>query len=58
VKAFERSAIAALASGSIAEARDALALHPLGPSRDVAAAMVDEYASAMPAVAAGFGAAR
>jgi 6-phospho-beta-glucosidase len=57
VKSFERSTLAALARGSIAEARNALALHPLVPSRDVAAAIFDEYASAMPAVAAGFGAA-
>jgi 6-phospho-beta-glucosidase len=58
VKAFERSTLTALENGSLAGAREALALHPLVPSRAVAATIVDEYASAMPAVAAGFGASR
>jgi 6-phospho-beta-glucosidase len=54
VKAFERSTLAAFCDASIDEGRAALALHPLVPS-DLAATIVDEYASAMPAVAAAMG---
>lgn len=54
VKDFERAALDALGRGSIA-AVDALACNPLVPSRELAAAIVDEYVGAMPAVASGLG---
>lgn len=52
VKRYERDTIAAIAAGSRAGAVTALASHPLVASRETAAAIVGDYAAAMPQVAA------
>lgn len=55
VKAFERATVHALDHGSVAAAVAALAAHPLVPSAEVAARILDEYRHRSPAVAAALG---
>jgi 6-phospho-beta-glucosidase len=56
VRAAERAAIDAALSGSRSQAVRALALHPLVPSVDVAARILDGFLAGQPALAARFGA--
>ena len=48
VKRFERLTVAAAVEGSFSAALEALAAHPLVPSRTLARAILDDYVSAFP----------